>query len=811
MRRFLLSVTLVLVYVSGLHARGLVIPVDKSIPPLAMLNHRVDVAIEDQVAITKIEQTFRNHTSRQLEATYVFPVPRGASVREFAMWVDGKRVKGELLEAAKARQIYTDIVRRSQDPGLLEYIGHDVLKMHIFPVPPNGDQKIEVSYTSLARKDQDIIEYTYPLKTDGKTLSTLDDFTLKLSLKSQHPIVNIYSPTHAISINRTGDKEAVVGFEKSQSLLDRDFQLFWTTSGKDVGLTALMHRPISTENGYALLLISPRAELVKQQQVPRDMVFVLDTSGSMREDGKMEQARKALKHCLDGLREIDRFAVLNFATVVNRQREGLTPVTSEHIAAAKKWIDNLEPSGGTAINDALLAALDLQSKEAGRTFTVVFFTDGKPTIGETNPDKILANVGKRNTAQTRVFAFGVGNDLNAAFLDQLADSTRAASSFVRPQEDMEAKVSSFFDKISRPVLANLKLTTSGGVSLSEVYPPNLPDLFHGGQVVVLARYSGSSHAALVLAGTIGTEQKEYVFELDFAARAEDKPFVEELWARRKVGYLLEQIRLNGEKKELVDETVALAKKYGIATPYTSYLVVPDAPTPVAGGGPGMPRAERPDAGNFNFWSAPALRPGGLGGAPGVAANEPRKVAELAKEVKEQNRGVAEARSRFEDQKLARAAENVGKPNQASADRVLAETLERKKSLELAQDAFRQRDVRFVQQDKLGVDLSVQVGKLKGESRQQHSAARRIANRQLIEIGGVWIDDGYDPKMPTLIVKALSDGYFKLLERQPQVKEVLQLGNHLVWVAPSGTALVIDLNDGKEQLTDAEVDQLFKTR
>src|SRR5579859_5095762 len=124
------------------YANGLLIPEDRNLPPLAMVNHRVQIAIEDQVASTHVEQTFRNHTDRQLEATYIFPVPKGASVNRFTMWVNGKEVKGELVEAAKARQIYTDIVRRTQDPGLLEYMGANLLKMQVFPIPAHGDQKI---------------------------------------------------------------------------------------------------------------------------------------------------------------------------------------------------------------------------------------------------------------------------------------------------------------------------------------------------------------------------------------------------------------------------------------------------------------------------------------------------------------------------------------------------------------------------------------------------------------------------------------------------------------------------------------------
>src|ERR1700688_3563945 len=135
MRRYLPVAALLLAWVATAHARGLLIPEDKTIPPLAMLNHKVTIAIEDQVAVTHVEQTFRNHTDRPLEATYIFPVPKGASVNKFAMWVDGKETTGELVEAARAREIYTSIVRRTQDPGLLEYLDNRLIQMRVFPVP----------------------------------------------------------------------------------------------------------------------------------------------------------------------------------------------------------------------------------------------------------------------------------------------------------------------------------------------------------------------------------------------------------------------------------------------------------------------------------------------------------------------------------------------------------------------------------------------------------------------------------------------------------------------------------------------------
>ena len=510
-----LSVVAVLIACGGaVQAHGLLIPEDKSLPPLAMLNHKVTITLDDQLAVTRVEQTFRNHTDRQLEATYVFPVPKGASVHRFSMWIDGKETKGELVEAKKARDIYTAIVRRTQDPGLLEYMDNNLLRLRVFPVLPHADQRVAISFTSVASREGKLVEYVYPLKTDGKATRTLEQLSITATIKSEHAVSNVYSPTHSISLRRKNDKEVSVTFDKEQGLLDKDFQLFYATGDKDVGLTALTHRPLSSDKGYFTLLITPRIELSKQYQIPRDLVLVLDTSGSMR-GPKMEQARKALKYCLENLAPGDRFGLINFATVVNRYEDKLLPASAEQIERAKKWVDDLEATGGTAINDALASALDLRGSEEGRSFTVVFFTDGQPTIGETQPDKILKNTLAKNTANTRIFTFGVGDDVNATMLDQLAEKTRALSTYVRPAEDIENKVSGLYGKISNPVLTNLKLSATNDIKFSEIYPPELPDLFHGSQLVVLGRYFGHGPAAVKLSGRVDMETKEFVYEWTF--------------------------------------------------------------------------------------------------------------------------------------------------------------------------------------------------------------------------------------------------------------------------------------------------------
>ena len=803
MRRSLAAFMLVLLAAGSSQARGLLIPVEKQLPPLALLDYKVNVAIDDQVAVTRVEQTFRNHTDRQLEATYIFPVPKGASVRKFSMWVDGKEVPGELVEADKARKIYTDIVQRTLDPGLLEYMDHNLLKLRVFPIPPRGDQKIALSYTSVVPAESGLIQYIYPLRTDAKAVSTLEKFALNVSLKSQHPLQNIYSPTHGITVTRPNDRQAVIGFEKDQAVLDKDFILYYTAGGKDVGLTTIAHRPTAGADGFVMLLVSPRSELSKEQQVPRDMVFVLDTSGSMR-GKRMDQARKALKYCLTNLTSKDRFGLMNFATTVNQYTATLLPAAPEQVEQARKWVDMLEATGGTAINDALAAALAMRTSDTGRPFTIVFFTDGRPTIGETDAEKILKNVTAKNSTNTRIFTFGVGDDVNATFLDALAEQSRAVSTFVRESEDIEAKVSGLYAKISNPVLTDLKLVVGPDVKLSEVYPPQLPDLFHGTQLVVLGRYHGHGHAAVKLTGNVGKEAKEFVYEVSFPDKAvEDKSFVEDLWARRKVGYLLDEIRRNGQKKELVDEVVTLAKRYGITTPYTSYLVVPDAPVPVAGGA-FRGGINRPVPVNG------AALPAGLAPAPGAKGGGLR-VEAFARQMQKEKGELQGSRGRFQDKNLKDLEEEETKSGDGKKAKATAEARGQKRAFDDAREFLLRRKLDEVQAGQLGVDLSVQTNNLRTQSRLTQNAQQRVQNRNVLEVGGVWIDEGFEAKTPIVTVKAMSPAYFRILERHPAVRDVFRLGNYVVWIAPSGTALVIDTQAGSQEMSDADIDRLFTAK
>ncbi len=801
MRQVIVLLVVCLLGVPALEACGLCVPKKPSLPPLALVNHRVETAVTDQVAITTVEQTFRNNSTQEIEATYLFPVPRGATINKFSMWVNGKEETGELLDAAKAKEIYTSVVRQSKDPALLEYLGQGILRVNIFPVPPksrsnSGDVKIKLSYTALLPKDGNVVEYTYPLQGMNASRQTLEEFSIKLKLTGQDAIQSVYSPTHAIDTTRQSDKSVSVEFTKQQANLNRDFQLFYSQGNASIGLTPLLYRPNPKEDGFFCLLISPVIEAAKEQRVPRDLVLVLDTSGSMT-DTKMSQAKQALRKVLKQLGEHpeDRFGLIAFSTTVRPYQDKLVEATTAEIDKAIGWIDTLKASGGTAILPALNSALELRDKTSKGVYQVAFFTDGQPTVDERDPKKILTKMTDKNTEGTRIFTFGVGDDVNAMMLDELASSTRALSTYVRPSESIETKATALAAKMAHPVLGNVRLS-SNNVRFYDISPQQMPDLFHGSQFVVMGRYSGAGPTTVWLHGTLGDQEYDTPYEIDFAKETNtERSFVEPIWAGRKVAYLLDQIRQNGESEELVKEVTELAKKYSIATPYTSYLVMPDTPMPVARPGMG---GEGP---------APAAPPGGVEiFAKEIAKNAPRSAGNKI-EVAQGRGGVQEKALNEQLAQLSPKDRNSEFANRLRHAQEQAKTFDAVKQNYTAGGA-RLDDNR---RGKLGVDLAVVSNELRAQDKLRAVASQQRAGRNVIELGGVWVDDQFDNTTKTVNVKAQSDAYFALLEAHPKLKDVYTLGNALVWLTPSGTALVIDPRLGDETLSREAIQALFTAK
>src|SRR5437588_1391410 len=536
--------------------------------PLEVTSHQVNVKIDGQVAVTSIDQEFYNPNDQRLEGSYMFPVPKGAHINKFIMEIGGKSVDAELLPADKARGIYEDIVRKMRDPALLEYAGRDLFKVRIFPIEPRSRKPIKISYTELLRSDAGTVTYLYPLSTEKFSARPIKNLSMKIELKNAEPLASIYSPSHKVEIKRDGPNRAVIGYESKDEKPDTDFELVYSAEKRDIGLSLITHKS-GGEDGYFLLLAAPTVAK-ENKSAPKDVVFVVDTSGSMA-GGKLQQAKKALQFCVENLKTDDRFEIVRFSTEAESLFGKLSEADSEHRKRASNFIADLKPIGGTAIADALQTAFKARTERSDRPFVIIFLTDGLPTDGTTNPDDIMADVKKGGDA--RIFSFGIGSDVNTQLLDQIAEGTRAFSQYVLANEDLELKVSSFYTRIKEPVLTNVRLEFGGGVRTSKLYPAQLPDLFKGDQLVLTGRYSGSGEVEAKLTGMANSREQTFTYKVKFDDSSND--YVARLWATRRVGFLLDEIRIHGETTELRDEASDLARRYGIVTPYTAYLIVED--------------------------------------------------------------------------------------------------------------------------------------------------------------------------------------------------------------------------------------------
>ncbi|HYE65513.1 MAG TPA: VIT and VWA domain-containing protein [Pyrinomonadaceae bacterium] len=582
---FLMFLILMTAALANAHAQGVIVPGPCERCPrpprpitlpraLPVKSVKVETKIVGQVATTHVEQVFRNDTDATLEGTYFFPIPESASITEFAIWDGERRLVGEVRSREEARRIYDEIVRRQRDPGLLEYAGKDLFQASIFPIPPHSDKKLELTYTQVLRAESGTVAYRYPLGTGRNLAQIVGTVSGRVEIEGKEPIRNIYSPSHAIDLAHHGSRSARISFESQSGKELQDFQLFYSLSGKDFGLSLLTYREPG-KDGYFLLLISPKDDWSEQEYAAKDIVFVLDTSGSMAEDGKMEKARGALLFGIRSLRAEDRFNVISFAGEERLMENGLVAADERGRARGEQFVKALRPTGGTNINGALLAAYK-QFDEGSRPKMLVFLTDGLPTVGETSPARIIENVREARKRGIRLFNFGVGYDVNTALLDKLAAENSGVADYVEPKEDLEIKVSNFFAKVNHPVLTDLQLNM-GGVETDLVYPRNMPDLFKGTQIALIGRYRNPNdlrNVSLRLSGKTGSRTQAFVYDgLSFPVKDDTNDFLPRLWATRRVGWLMEQIRTNGEQKELRDEIVDLGTRYGIVTPYTSYLAL----------------------------------------------------------------------------------------------------------------------------------------------------------------------------------------------------------------------------------------------
>lgn len=573
LRWFVLAALVATGYARSLMAQGFIVDRRVHVPIARSFEVKevsLDVRILDQVADVQVSQTFHNPGSFQLESEYLFPMPEDGAIQNFVLLVDGKELPGRLLSKDEARRIYEEIVRTRRDPALLEYMGRGLYRTSVFPIPPGADRKVTMRYTQVCKRDRDVVEFAYPLATQKLTAKPIQKLLLSLRIESRDPIKSVYSPTYDARIERAGDRDLRVHFEQFNTIPTADFRLIYTLSEGSMGASVLSYRPSASEDGYFMLLASPEVKAANAKRQPKTVVFVLDRSGSMS-GKKIEQARNALKFVLGNLGEDDTFNIVAYDDRVETFKPELQRYSPRSREEAERFVDNIREGGSTNIDGALKSAMEM-IRDDSRPSYVLFLTDGLPTAGETKEIAIAEHCRSSNTNRARLFVFGVGFDVNARLLDRLSAGNSGTSEYVKPDEDIEAKVGRYYAKLTAPALYDLRVELSG-TDVNRTYPRDIPDLFEGGQLVLMGRYREGGKTTVRLSGKVGGERRSFEFPVELAStgRSSSHDFVEKIWATRRVGDLIDQIDLHGQNKELVDELVAISMKYGILTPYTSFL------------------------------------------------------------------------------------------------------------------------------------------------------------------------------------------------------------------------------------------------
>lgn len=587
-----LTLSVILLYASPtlLFAQGLLVNVDPNVhvrlprpnPPrpdqtneYTITSLQIDAVLEHQIARVTVAQTFKNTGPRRMEVCFMFPLPYDGAIDRMTLLIDGVEHPAELMPAQEARSMYESIVRKNKDPALLEWIGTGLFKTSVFPVPPGASRTISLRYTQVCPTFDGVTDFLVPLTTARYTRRAIPDFRLSVSVTCETALKNLYSPSHDVTVTRQGSRRSTIAFHRKHFLPERDFRLLYDTGTQPVSAKLLSYRPKADQDGYFMLLTTPEIR-DDAKSVPKDIIFVIDRSGSMR-GRKLEQARESLHYVLNNLREGDRFNIIAYDNETEVFRNSLQTYDSETRTAAEHFVSGLRAGGSTNIDSALQRAFTMLTDHEKPSY-ILFLTDGRPTAGEKKESVIVKNMAAANTARTRLYAFGVGYNVNSRLLDGLARTNYGQVEYVRPDADIERAVSSLYSRIEAPVLTNASIRladgdTTGNFSINRMFPGATFDLFAGQQLVMVGRYAGQGTAPLVLEGHVGDTVNSYAFDMSFSAPNPDGPhaYIARIWAIRRIGQIVDLIDLQGKNEELLDELMALATEHGVVTPYTSFL------------------------------------------------------------------------------------------------------------------------------------------------------------------------------------------------------------------------------------------------
>ncbi|MDD3147744.1 MAG: VWA domain-containing protein, partial [Candidatus Riflebacteria bacterium] len=581
MRNFILSIMLIVLLFAGTVAADAAYLVFSQ-GNLPMMHQKVNVKITNQVAVTRLEMVFYNPHDFTIQPNIKFPVHEKASVQNFSLTdSEGMTYEGRIEEAAQAQETFNEAKAEGMMPAMAVQKQPGVFETSIGAIGPKSRATVMIEYSEILPYNKGSINYSMPFNVGGFQTQPLEAVTMVVEVTDQKEITGLTSPTHDIYAEKVDGNNWKMVFEKNNFLSNSDFKLVYEVKADTLAANFLATRPDAAKDGYFVLMLSPQ-EIVEQKNiVNRDIVFVMDTSGSMS-GNKLAQTKKAFNFFINKLNEKDRFGIVSFSSTAVLWQLELKEVNDQNRQQANAFIEQLRAAGGTNIDDSLRHALTLFDGAENRTSTLIFLTDGEASNGETSTSKIVNNFNHLNFRKVRTFTLGVGNSVNTKLLNQLALENRGEAVYLDEQkENIDEELISFYQTISTPLLVDLALDMQG-IEVTDIYPKTLPNMYQGTQLVVTGRYRTAGEAQIKLSGMINAEKYEFPIQAVFPASSTENLFAARYWARTKADDLMLQMQTYGQKQAMKDEVIALSKEFQFSTPFTSFIAVSTTPVPQVG-------------------------------------------------------------------------------------------------------------------------------------------------------------------------------------------------------------------------------------
>jgi Ca-activated chloride channel family protein len=548
------------------------------------------------LAQVEVKQHFHNPHKDKIEAVYVFPLPENSAVNEMIMVVGQRNIYGEIHKRLEARQIYEQARAAGKRTALLEQERPNIFTQSVANIQPGEEIVITIRYVQALKYDHGVYRYVFPMVVGPRFIPGAPtgkqgtgwapdtnevpdasritppvlkpgrrsghDISLTVTLDAGLSIEDLNSKSHDIELTDEGVGKATVSIMTQDTIPNKDFVLEYRVAEDKPRSAYLTH--YSQQGGYLLLMIQPSLESVTQNLEPKEIFFVVDCSGSMS-GYPIQKVKEAMYHCIQGISPDDTFQIIRFSSNASAFAPKPVPASRLHKEEALDYIQTLHGSGGTRMIEGIKACLDYPLA-AERQRIVFFMTDGK--IG--NDDQILAAI-KEKVGATRLFSFGVGSSTNRSLLERMAQVGRGTSQYIRQDEDPQPVITAMLSRISKPYLTDVEINW-GGLSVVDVYPNPVPDLYSAQPLILFARYDIMGQGEVTLRGTINGQPYEEKVWISLPNWNPDNGSLASVWAREKIKYLMLE-QLGGRMPAIEQEVTNLALEFNLMSKYTSFVAV----------------------------------------------------------------------------------------------------------------------------------------------------------------------------------------------------------------------------------------------